>query len=66
MKLVAKAACQGLEVALGRGPVSGKQEIADEVTAVHFAKRIELDKTAGVRGRRSVLTGRIPVVHHSL
>ena len=66
IELVAKALRQGLEVPLGRGPVSGEQKIADEVPAVHFAERIELDKTAGVRGRGRIVAGRILVVHHAL
>ena len=53
-------------MALGGGPISGEQEIADEVPAVHFAERIELNETAGVRGRSRVVAGRILVVHHSL
>jgi hypothetical protein len=52
-------------VPLGCGPVSGEQKVADEVPAVHFAERIELNKTAGMGGRGHVLTGRILVVHHS-
>ena len=66
VELVAKTLRQGLEVALGGGPISGEQEIADEMPAVHFAERIERDETAGVRGRGRVVAGRIPVVHHAL
>ena len=40
VELVAKTLRQALEVALGSGPISGEQEIADEVPAVHFAERI--------------------------
>jgi hypothetical protein len=51
-------------VVLDGGPISGEQEIADEVPGVDFAERIELDETDGVRGR--VVAGRIPVLHHAL
>ena len=53
-------------MALGGGPISGEQEIADEVPGVDFAERIERDETAGVRGRGRVVAGRILVVHHAL
>ncbi len=66
VELVAKALRQGLKVALGGGPISGEQKIADEVPGVDFAEGIERDETAGVRGRGRVLAGRIPVVHHAL
>ena len=66
VELVAKTLCQGLKVALGGGLISGEHQIADEMPAVHFAERIELNKTAGVRGRGRVVAGRILVVHHTL
>ena len=66
IELVAKTLRQGLEMALGGGPISGEQEIADEVPAVHFAERIEFNETAGVRGRGRVVAGRILVAHDAL
>ena len=53
-------------MALGGGPISGEQKIADEVPAVHFAEWIELNQTASVRGRGGVVAGRILVMHHAL
>ena len=53
-------------MALGGGPISGKQKIADEVPAIHFAEGIERDETAGMRGCGCVFAGRIFLVHHPL
>src|SRR6516225_6589959 len=66
VKLVAKSLRQGLEMALGSSPISGEQEIADEVPTVHFAEGIEFDEPAGMRGCGRVVAGRILLVHHPL
>src|SRR5262249_24604129 len=66
VELVAQTLRQGLETALGSGPISGKQKIADEVPAIHLAQWIELDEAAGVLGGGSVVAGGILVVHHAL
>src|SRR5205823_4965951 len=41
-------------------------EIADEVSPIHLAERIELDEPAGIRRRSRVVTGRILFAHHAL
>ena len=51
-------------MALGRGPVSGQQEIADEVPAVHFAQGIERRETASMHGGGRVVAGRVLLLHH--
>jgi hypothetical protein len=66
VEFVAKTLRQGGEVALGGGPIPGEHQIADEVAAVDFAERIELDEATGVRRRGREVAGRIPVVHHTL
>ena len=53
-------------MALGRGPIAGQQEIADEVAGVDFAERIERNQTAGMRGGGRVVAGRVLVLHHPL
>src|SRR5262249_52986523 len=65
VELLAKTLCQGAELALGGGPISGEHEIADEMPVVYFAKRIELNESAGVRGRGSILSGRISLVDYA-
>src|SRR5262249_8536239 len=45
-ELVAETLRQGLKVPLGGGSISGEQQIVDEVAAIDFAERIELNETA--------------------
>src|SRR5262249_31168471 len=66
VELLAKTLRQGAELALGGGPISCEQKIADEVPVVYFAERIELNKPASVGGRGSILSSGIPVVHQAL
>ena len=53
-------------MALGGAPISGEQEIADEVPAIHFAKWIELDEAACMRSCSRVVASRFLILHHAL
>jgi hypothetical protein len=50
-------------VALSCGPISVKHEISDQVPAVDFAERIELNEAAGMGRSGTIVAGRILVVH---
>ena len=66
IELIVKALPHRLEMPLGSDPVACEQKIADEVPAVHFAKRIGFNKTDCVRGSGRVVANGMLVVHHSL
>ncbi len=49
-----------------RASISGQQEAADQMPAIHLAERIELNQASRMSCRRKMLAGGILVLHEAL